>query len=389
MAPSAGTDSGFVYAIGGEVSVGGRMRDPPSLAPVGTMLSARAKHRVFESGFRAIRAVGADRWLAPAARGLGVILTFHHVSPEPPAPFAPNRLLGITPGFLDATLHELDARGFEVVGLDEVPDRLAEPDYRPPFAVLTFDDGYRDNVEHARPVLARHGVPWTLFVTSDFADQRGRLWWIELERAIARLDRVRVPVGARSLDLPARSPQEKATAFDAVYRDLRGGDEARLLERVADLCVQAGFPPGSLAAELCLSWGDLRALARDPAVTIGAHTRSHPMLAKHDAATVEAEIGEGRARIEAELGRPVRHLSYPVGDPTSAGPREFALARQQGFSTAVTTRPGHLFAEHAGHPHALPRVSVNGCHQSRAALAGLLSGVPFLAWNRGRRLNVA
>lgn len=353
------------------------------------MISSRAKHRVFASGFRAIQALGADRWLAPAARGLGVILTFHHVSPDPVPAFAPNRLLRITPDFLDRTLRELDARGFEVIGLDAVPERLAAPDYGPPFAVLTFDDGYRDNVEHARPVLTRHGVPWTLFVTSGYADQSGRLWWIELERAIARLDRVRIAIRARSLDLPTRSPQEKALAFEALYRDLRRGTEAELLEQIADLCRQAGLAPGAVASELCLSWAELRDLARDPAVTIGAHTVSHPMLAKHDAATAAREIVEGRARIAAELGREIRHLSYPVGDPSSAGPREFALAQKQGFATAVTTRPGHLFAEHAGHLHALPRVSINGCQQSRAALAGLLSGVPFLAWNRGRRLNVA
>lgn len=353
------------------------------------MLSSDTKHRVFETGFRAIQAIGADRWLTPASRGLGVILTFHHVSPEPPAAFAPNRLLSITPDFLDLTLRELDARGFEVIGLDAVPERLAQPDYGPPFAVLTFDDGYRDNVAHARPVLARHGAPWTLFVTSAFADQTGRLWWIELERAIARLDRVRIAIGSRSVDLPARSPGEKALAFDAIYRDLRGGGEADLLARIAELCREAGFPPGQIASELCLSWAELRALAQDPAVTIGAHTVTHPMLAKHPEAFAAHEIAEGRARIEAALGRPVRHLSYPVGDPGSAGAREFGLARSLGFATGVTTRPGHLFAGHAGHLHALPRVSINGCHQSRAALGGLLSGVPFLAWNRGRRLNVA
>lgn len=73
--------------------------------------------------------------------------------------------------------------------------------------------------------------------------------------------------------------------------------------------------------------GELRDLARDPAVCIGAHTLSHPMLAKHDAAFAEREMAESRARIEAELGRPVRHLSYPVGDPTSAGTREFETAK--------------------------------------------------------------
>ncbi|WP_336486926.1 polysaccharide deacetylase family protein [Methylobacterium nigriterrae] len=349
------------------------------------MLSSRSRHRLFEAGFGIVTATRADRWLAPAARGLGLILTFHHVRPEAPAAFAPNRLLAITPDFLDETLRTLRARGFAIVSLDTVPERLAEP-AGPPFAALTFDDGYRDNVEHALPVLRRHGAPWTLFVTSDFADQRGRLWWIELERAVARLDRVRI--GAHGIDLPAGTPHEKSAAFEAVYRALRAGPEDRLLAVIAELCRRAGFAEGGIAAELCLSWNDLRSLARDPSVTIGAHTASHPMLAKHGAVTARREIAEGRDRIAAELGRPVRHLSYPVGDRSSAGAREFAMGRDLGFATAVTTRPGHLFAGHAAHLHALPRVSVNGCHQSRSALAGLLSGVPFLAWNRGRRLDV-
>ena len=344
-----------------------------------------SRHRLFRAGFAAITALGADRWLAPIARGRGVILTFHHVRPEPPEPFAPNALLSITPAFLDRTLTRLRERGFEIVGLDAVPDRLADPAPGRPFAVLTFDDGYRDNVAHARPVLARHGAPWTLFVTGDFADQRGRLWWIELERAVARLDRVTLASG---LDCPARDAAEKSAAFEVAYRALRAETESVLLDEIAGLCRRAGFEPGAVAEELCLTWDELRTLARDPAVTLGAHTLSHPMLAKHDAATARREMAESRVRIETETGRTVRHLSYPVGDPTSAGPRDFALARDLGFATAVTTRPGHLFAGHAAHRHALPRVSVNGLHQTDAALASLLSGVPFLAWNRGRRLNV-
>ena len=347
------------------------------------MLPSRHRHRLFRAGFATLNALAADRWLAPLARGRGLILTFHHVRPDAAGAFDPNGLLAITPAFLDRTLTLLAARGFETIPLDALPDRLAEGD-GPPFAVLTFDDGYRDNLHAAAPVLARHGAPWTLFVTSDFADGRGRLWWIELERAVARLDRVRLD----DIDLPARDAHEKAAAFETVYRRLRAGPEARLLEGIAALSRQAGFEPGGLAAELCLSWDELRTLVRDPAVTIGAHTASHPMLAKHGVQTARREITAGRARIEAELDRPVRHLSYPVGDPGSAGAREFALAADLGFATAVTTRPGHLFAGHGRHLHALPRVSVNGLHQTEAALSSLLSGVPFVAWNRGRRLNV-
>lgn len=353
------------------------------------MLPPPLRHRLFDAGFRAIAGSGADRWLGGLARGCGIILTFHHVDPAPPEPYAPNALLAITPDFLETVLVTLAAKGFDVVGLDAVPERLRRPAGGRPFAVLTFDDGYRDNARHALPVLKRHGVPWTLFVTSDFAEGRGRLWWIELERAISRLDRVRLArEGAADLVCPAATAREKAAAFATLYRHLRAGPEERLLATIADLCREAGFEPGRVAEELCLPWEELRALAADPLLTIGAHTIAHPMLARHGEARVRREIGEGRARIEREIDRPVRHLSYPVGDPTSAGAREFRIAREIGFDTGVTTRPGHLFPGHIDHLHALPRVSVNGLHQSRAALVALLSGVPFLAWNRGRRLDV-
>ncbi|MGY2048978.1 polysaccharide deacetylase family protein [Methylobacterium sp. JK268] len=351
------------------------------------MVSDRARQRLFRAGFGVIAATGADRWLAPAARGCGVILTFHHVRPEAPGAYAPNRLLAITPGFLEQVLVTLRGRGFDLVGLDDLPARLRDPGARP-FAVLTFDDGYRDNRDHALPVLRRHGAPWTLFVTTAFAEGTGRLWWFELERAIGRLPRVRVPEAG--LDLPAGNPSEKSEAFARVYRALRAGPEARLLAVIARLAGEAGLDPAAITRDLCLSWDELRALAAGaPDLTIGAHTLTHPMLAKHEAAAARREIAESRAVIAAALGRAPAHFSYPVGDPTSAGPRDFALAREAGFATAVTTRPGHLFPAHAAHLHALPRVSINGCFQTRAALAALLSGVPFLAWNRGRRLNVA
>src|SRR5919199_200492 len=162
------------------------------------------KHRLFSAGFKAIAATRADRWLRPVAQGAGVILTFHHVRPWRERDFAPNRLLEITPEFLDLTLRALRQRGFDIVPLDEVPPRLAAGQGRAPFAALTFDDGYRDNVEHALPVLRRHGAPWTLFATVDYAEGRGRLWWLELEEAIARLDRVSFALNGETINLQCR-----------------------------------------------------------------------------------------------------------------------------------------------------------------------------------------
>lgn len=146
--------------------------------------------------------------------------------------------------------------------------------------------------------------------------------------------------------------------------------------------------PG-LVAERCLDWDEIARVAEHPLATVGAHTLTHPRLAKLDTATMTAEMEESRAQIESRLRRKVRHLAYPVGDPTSAGPREFAEARALGFTTAVTTRPGLIFPEHADHLTALPRLSVNGDWQDLRNIEVLLSGAAFALWNRGRRVNAA
>jgi peptidoglycan/xylan/chitin deacetylase (PgdA/CDA1 family) len=129
-------------------------------------------------------------------------------------------------------------------------------------------------------------------------------------------------------------------------------------------------------------------MSRDPLLTFGAHTLTHPMLAKQSRETVLSEIKDSKHRLETELDRKVLHFAYPVGDSRSASVREFDAARECGLASAVTTRPGHLFAGHASHLHALPRVSLNGLFQTQQAIQGMCSGVPFALWNRGRRINV-
>jgi peptidoglycan/xylan/chitin deacetylase (PgdA/CDA1 family) len=346
------------------------------------------RHKAFSAVFRAIALTGADRWGRGLAQGAGVILTLHHVRPASFEGFQPNRLLEITPEFLDATLTLIKAEGYDLVSLDEAVSRLTSPRPSRFFVTLTFDDGYRDNLDHAWPVMARHGAPWTLFVTPGFADRSARLWWLELEAAIRVLPRFSVELPDGGFSARCESDAEKQLAFDQLYWRLRKQPEAILLSVISGLALQAGIDPAVLVERECLPWNTLRALSGAPDVTIGAHTLSHPMLAKHDVEFARKEIVESKARLEAELGIPVRHFAYPVGDPTSAGPREFGLAKEAGFASAVTTRPGHLFTPHARHLQALPRVSLNGLHQSEEAVRALLSGLPFLLWNKGRRVNV-
>lgn len=333
-------------------------------------------HLLYGLAFRALAASRADRWLAGVSRGDGVILTFHHVRPWVPAPFAPNRSLEVTPDFLDHVLTTLRREGFEVIPVDALAERLAAPAGRRPFAVLTFDDGYRDNILHAQPILRRHGAHWALFVTEAFAAGTGRLWWRELEYAIARLARLPRPGGGPEID--AETPAAKGRAFARIRGELLAGNEDAHLWWTARLADWAGIDVARIAPDLCAGWAELGSLAGDPLVTLGSHTLSHPVLARRTAASCADEIGRSRTVLAARLGRPIRHLAYPHGGGSDAGAREYEVAGASGYATAMTTRPGHLSHRHAQSLTALPRISMNGLHQSDAALRSLLSGVPFL-----------
>jgi peptidoglycan/xylan/chitin deacetylase (PgdA/CDA1 family) len=346
------------------------------------------RHFAFASAFKAISVTHAHRWARGLAQGLGAILMLHSVRPRQGDGFAPNQALEITPEWLDEALALVRSEGYDLVDMDEMAARIAGP-RRDRFAVaLTFDDGFRDNRDHALPVLRRHRAPWTMHVTTGFADGHAALWWVELEEAIRALPRVTLTVSGRIIDHETRDAETRQAAFDEVYWSLRGRPEAELRNAIAALGATAGLDSARLTRALCLDWDELRTLAAEPGLTIGAHTKTHVMLARHPVHVAQPEIVEARDRIAFELGVPVHHMAYPVGDATSAGPREFAIARDAGFRTAVTTRPGHVFAGHASHLHALPRVSLNGYHQNADALKALLSGLPMMGLNWGRRLQV-
>ena len=172
---------------------------------------------VIDAGFAAFRASGLHKALAPATRGRGVILTFHRVRRwQPVTPgFAPNRLLEITPEFLDRALGLVRRLGFELVSLAEARRRLVEGG--PRFAALTFDDGYRDAREFALPVLERHEAPFTVFFALGFIERTARLWWLELEESLRWHDEVSIELPGLALRLATRSVKQKAAAFDRIY----------------------------------------------------------------------------------------------------------------------------------------------------------------------------
>ncbi|MBY6243109.1 polysaccharide deacetylase family protein [Methylosinus sp. Sm6] len=348
---------------------------------------ANWRRLAIDAGMAFFRASGAHRLAEPFTRGVGVILTFHNVRPRRDDAFEPNGSIEITPQFFDGVLTHLRRRGIEIISLDDALARLREPEAdRTPFAVLSFDDGYRNLVAHALPVLERHEAPFIAYVTAGFADGAARLWWVELEEAIRRLDRIDIVAGGLRVARGTATAAEKQAAFCDIYARLEAGADEERLDVIAALAAQATLEAGALTRELCLGWSELRALARHPLATIGAHTLTHPRLARLARAPAVMEMATSRKRLADELGVAARHFCYPYGGRAAAGAREFELAAAIGFESAVTTRPGMIFPAHRERLLALPRLSVNGNYQSVEALDILLSGAPFALMNAGRRV---
>jgi peptidoglycan/xylan/chitin deacetylase (PgdA/CDA1 family) len=322
--------------------------------------------------------------------GVGVILTLHHVRPEGDAEFHPNRILEITPDFLEVMIGELRRDEIDLISLDEMADRLQRGDFSRRFACITFDDGYRDNKTFAYPILKSHNVPFAIYVPTSFITRTGELWWLALEAVIASHDKVALDMNSEHRTFRCGTPDEKDAAFSAIYWWLRSlASDAEIRDAVRQLAERYGTDIRGFCADLCMTWSELAELAADPLVTIGGHTVNHPILAKTAADAVRTEMDAGAAAIEQRLGKRPRHFSFPFGDPTSAGPREFALAAELGFRTAVTTRPGVLFPEHRDHLTALPRISINGDYQKLRYVDVLLSGAATAAWNGFRRIDAA
>jgi peptidoglycan/xylan/chitin deacetylase (PgdA/CDA1 family) len=351
---------------------------------------AGLKQTIIRGGLESLYFTGAHIALRPFVQGVGAILTLHHVRPQRPGRFQPNHLLEVTPRFLTRVVTHLRGSGVDLVSLDEMYRRMTQRDFSSRFVCLTFDDGYRDTLQWAYPILKEANAPFAIYVPTSFPDRLGELWWRVLEAVIERNDRIGLTIDGRDRKFDCSTVAEKRVLFDELYWWLRSRPtEAELRGIVRNLAAFYQVDVAAFCDEYCMTWQELATLASDPLVTIGAHTVNHPMLTKLASEAVRSEMDLSRSVIEAALAVKPEHLSYPFGDRTASGAREFEIAAELGFKTAVTTRPGVLFPEHSHCMTALPRISLNGDYQRLRYVQVLLSGSATAMWNGFRRLDAA
>lgn len=340
---------------------------------------------MFRYGLSALWFSGVARALAPLTAGKGAILMMHRVQPgHVHGPFAPNAALSITPEYLGSLLAAFRTSGLDVVDLDEAMRRVESQDATQPFVCFTFDDGYRDNLQHAMPVFQRYQCPFTVYATSSFVERSFDPWWVLLERVVATHARIRWADAAGDTNYDTAELDAKYEVFAALSQRLMQLPLAALREQMARLAHDHGLAVGEVSERETCDYSELLQL-RAGGAEIGCHTVSHALLLRETDAVVREELSTARTSLEAGLRCPVRHLAFPYGKRDHVGDRDIALAAELGFATATTTRKGALFTAHAVHRHALPRVEVTSSFErSPHYLQAILSGLPLLLYNRGQ-----
>ena len=340
------------------------------------------KYAAIRSMFELLSLSGITAPLRAVSRSRGVIFTMHRVLPGRPGEFSPNAILRIEPEFLSYAITRVRELGLDVVSLDEAIARLENPPRTKPFAVFTFDDGYRDNLDFALPVLRRHQCPFTLYVPTALIDGVGDIWWQALEDIIAGQKGIGVAIDGGIERFETASLAEKQRTYDTLYWLMRKMPEPERVKMIRAMGVDHDLDLDQHCRELIMDWSELKTFADEPLCTIGAHTVHHYELAKLPPAEARSEIEQSVRIIEARFGKAPQHLSYPIGGPASADEREFALARDLGLKSAVTTRPGGLYHRHKESLHALPRISLNGLFQVRRYVDVFATGAVFSLMGR-------
>jgi peptidoglycan/xylan/chitin deacetylase (PgdA/CDA1 family) len=314
--------------------------------------------------------------------GAGVILRFERVRPRRSERFQPLESHEITPEFLERTIRALKRWKFDIVSMDEVCRRAVTPASPRRFVCLTFDGGYRDAMTSAYPLLAKHGVPFTLYLPTSFPDGLGEAWWLALEKVIAKENRLSLIMDRKEQRFDIGDASSKYELYEFLAGWLRSLPPPELSSAIYDLCKRYSVDLVALSREASIGWDDLAKLAADPLVTIGSATVNYPILSTLKDVVALREITMGRAVAEAAFRREVRHFAYPFGDRTSWRRKHAAIAAEAGVASAVSAISGVVEAEGRTDLHALPRIAWDGRQRSLRVMRVMLSGIPFAAAKR-------
>ncbi|WP_422931551.1 polysaccharide deacetylase family protein [Singulisphaera sp. PoT] len=228
---------------------------------------------------------------------------------------------------------------YRVLPLNEVMSRIRSGSPLPPnTACITFDDGFRNVMTTAFPILQHHGLPSTIFLVTSLVGTNQPPWPDQLEHAITQSDREEFDWNG--LTWPLRSLADCASACREIRKSLKSCGNQQRLEALEELREALGWPRITHNSTLAtMGWEEIEELADTGLVDFGAHTHTHPILARCNRRTQTEELRNSRAILMERLGK-ADLLAYPNGSRSDFNAETKQIAREEGFLGAVTTING-------------------------------------------------
>lgn len=260
------------------------------------------------------------------------VLMYHRVLPQQDPLQADTH----TARIIDVQFKTL-ARWFKVLPLDEAANLLAEGRLPPRAVSITFDDGYRDNHDIALPLLQKHGLTATFYVSSGFLNG-GTMFHDVMVETVRH-----APAGQLDLGLPDATPvtlgdvASRVTALRTLVRQVKylAPEQRETLSERLLAALGSNAP-----RQLMMDDAQVRALTR-AGMSVGGHTSQHLILARLDKAMAWEEIRSNVDALSSLTGQRLTSFAYPNGKPgIDYDASHVDMVRRAGFLNAVSTRSG-------------------------------------------------
>lgn len=316
------------------------------------------------------------RWRVRFARS-AIILVYHHIGDLPSDPWG----LAVTAERFEDHLRVL-RRHFHPLSLEELTRVLENQSIPRRSVVVTFDDGYANNLHVAKPLLERYAIPATIFITTGSIGQSYEFWWDELDRILLQPstlpDRLQLRVHGELHDWPLGGaaryveqeslrhrrwraweppPTARHYLYSTLWKLLQRASEAERVDVLQALSSWAGLNRYARPTHRSLNLHELQTLAEENLLGIGAHSVSHRSLSNLSVYEQHEEMFCSKQFLDQTLKQPVTAFAYPYGKRSDYTSETRSIAQKVGYTTACSNVSG-LVRAHVD-PYELPRVHVH------------------------------
>jgi peptidoglycan/xylan/chitin deacetylase (PgdA/CDA1 family) len=251
-------------------------------------------------------------------------------------------------------------RNFQILSMDEVMSHMKlGKGFRKPSIAITFDDGYLDNYTLAYPVLKKHGVPATIYLTTGLIGTPERIWteqiglgFLETKKDYFDFSTI---LGDQTVSIKTKEEKEQANAKVSEALKLRPDDERRELIQKLFEKLEVNEKSGRHFEErMMLNWDEVQEMRKD-GITIGSHSHTHPILSRMPIQKAKDEILNSKKTAEKNVNIKVKHFSFPNGREQDFSEELRDYCREIGFESICSVIYGRNDAS-AGNAFALKRV---------------------------------